>query len=58
MGEAKQWFWVGSRPEVLEALTTVMGGGPTDADLDDAQDGDLVVVDPLADSAAQAGSLH
>ena len=54
MGETKQWFWIGSRPEVLEALTTVMGSGPTTAALDDAQDGDLVVVDPVADSSVLA----
>ena len=40
---AKRWFWVGSRPEVCDALCAVLGGAPADASLDDAGDGDVVV---------------
>lgn len=58
VGETKRWFWVGSRPEVRDALTAALGSGPTDASVADAADGDLVVVDPQADSAAMAGMPH
>ncbi|MFT4841188.1 MAG: GGDEF domain-containing protein [Planctomycetota bacterium] len=58
VGETKRWFWVGSRPEVRDALTAALGSGPTDASVVDAADGDLVVVDPQADSAAMAGMPH
>tara|TARA_R110002096_G_scaffold5408_4_gene25243 strand:- start:509 stop:1465 length:957 start_codon:yes stop_codon:yes gene_type:complete len=55
VGKTKRWFWVGSRPEVQDALTATFGGVPTDACVADAAEGDLVVVDPTADSAALAG---
>lgn len=55
---AKRWFWVGSRPEVCDALCAVLGGAPADASLDDAGDGDVVVVDPLAEQSCLVGMPH
>ena len=53
MTDSKRWFWVGSRPEVREALVEVFGGDPVDGALDVAA-GDTVVVDPKAERAVQA----
>lgn len=58
VAETKRWFWVGSRPEVKDALTAALGSSPTDASVADAADGDLVVVDPQADAAAMAAMPH
>jgi len=50
--DTKRWFWVGSRPEVGEALAEVFGGPPVDGAFDVAA-GDTVVVDPKAERAQQ-----
>ena len=55
--DSKRWFWVGSRPEVMAALSDVFGGPPVDGALDAAA-GDAVVVDPKADRSAQAQLPH
>ena len=55
---AKRWFWVGSRPEVCDALREVLGGAPTEVSLDKAGDGDVVVVDSLAEHALLATLPH
>jgi len=55
---AKRWFWVGSRPDVCEALRGVLGSGPSDVSLDKAGDGDIVVVDPKAERAQLEGLPH
>ena len=52
MTDTKRWFWVGSRPEVGEALAEVFGGPPVDGAFDVAA-GDTVVVDPKAERAQQ-----
>ena len=52
MTDSKRWFWVGSRPEVGEALAAVFGGPPVGGALE-AEAGDVVVVDPTADRAQQ-----
>ncbi len=57
MAETKRWFWVGSRPEVLQALEAVFGGAPADGPLEPAA-GDVVVVDPKAERDAQAALPH
>lgn len=53
MTDTKRWFWVGSRPEVGDALSAVFGGPPVADGLDVAA-GDVVVVDPKADREQQA----
>lgn len=58
MADTKRWFWVGSRPEVRDALASALGGAPSDAAVADAGDGDLVVVDPLADGGVAAALPH
>ena len=58
MAQGKRWFWIGSRPEVCDALTATFECGPSDASLDDAGDGDLVVVDPLAEHSLVASLPH
>ena len=58
MEKTNRWFWVGSRPEVQDALTAALGSGPTDASVVDAADGDMVVVDPQADAAVMAAMPH
>ena len=58
MEKTNRWFWVGSRPEVQDALTAALGSGPTDASVADAADGDMVVVDPQADTAVMAAMPH
>ena len=53
MTDSKRWFWVGSRPDVRDALSEVFGQAPVDGPLEVAA-GDTVVVDPKAERAAQA----
>jgi GGDEF domain-containing protein len=55
---AKRWFWVGSRTEVCDALRDVLGGAPADVSLDKAGDGDIVVIDPMAESTKLATLPH
>jgi diguanylate cyclase (GGDEF)-like protein len=57
LAETKRWFWVGSRPDVVQALSDVFGGAPADGPLEPAS-GDVVVVDPKADRDAQAALPH
>ena len=52
MTDSKRWFWVGSRPEVKEALASLLGGQPVGGALEVAA-GDVVVVDPKAERAEQ-----
>jgi diguanylate cyclase (GGDEF)-like protein len=58
MGDTTRWFWVGDRPEVCQALQDVLGSSPVLGSLDEAQDGDLVVVDPLAAKDLQQALPH
>ena len=57
MTDTKRWFWVGSRPEVADALAEVFGSAPVSGALD-VTAGDTVVVDPKAERAAQASLPH
>jgi len=57
LADTKRWFWVGSRPEVRDALCEVFGGQPHEGGFDVAA-GDTVVVDPKADRDAQAQLPH
>ncbi|HEB53023.1 MAG TPA: diguanylate cyclase [bacterium] len=61
MAEFERWFWVGSRPEVRDALAEVFGGAPAtigSGDLDALHEGDVVVVDPQAERSEQARLPH
>ena len=54
----KRWFWVGSRPDVRQALCDVLGGEPTTDGLAEVAGGDTVVIDPVAERSALAALPH
>lgn len=51
MDGVSRWFWVGSRPDVLQQLTAALGAPPVAGSASAAAAGDLVVVDALAGPA-------
>ena len=55
MANGKQWFWVGSRSAVRDALAAAFGSAPAAGPATAAATGDIVVVDAVASAADCAG---